>query len=561
MIDLYINNIRVPLSDGERIIMKKAPAKMGDLSTRSGDFTNDFQVKASAELNEVFGFASNLQTQSSVPQTKQDAELKISGQYSVARGFIQLAEYNEITNTYTLTFYAGLIPWVSLIGDAKLRDIYLSDLDHVWDAAAITGSFNNTEGYIYPWINYGRLDNISGIVADPMFVTDWYPAVFQKTLIYRIFEAIGYKVGGSFVNDWQYQNAIIPFAAPKFTDGEGVIYAPGDTVTLAPTLPEISQIDFIRDMVMRHGVIISTDEATRTINFDTFDWIIKRTSSATDWSDKVDLSRIRRVDYRETLQNYAQSNYFKYQPVTENDSFLVTWEQTTRRSFADESLNITNDFLPKSTDMYQSVFQPTYQDFAFVDATYTVDPWVLLPYIPIKTPLGVNEYDPGPRILYLIGNLPISEFGYYNSTNKYNLTDASSTVATIGTSAPYAYFAKPTIYGKLDAGAKTASTIVNEINDQLAFSDVPYNERFPAVWTEPDFGEGLLTKWYSRLRTILNTPRYIEISVYLRAYEYFNFDFTMPIYLNSGKIQGYFYVDSLEFDGQSPAKVGLIQII
>ena len=191
MIQLKINNITVELSEGERIALTKPNTRIGDIGNRRGHFTNDFKVKGAADTLAVLGLPDRLESSANVPQTKQDSILYLKNSIEIARGFTQLAGFDWIKNEVTLTFYAGQTPWTEQIRDRSIRDLWLRDLDHDWTAANIEASWDNENGYIYPWIDYGRINEIKGTAADPMLITDWYPAVYQKRVIRQIFEEIG----------------------------------------------------------------------------------------------------------------------------------------------------------------------------------------------------------------------------------------------------------------------------------------------------------------------------------------------------------------------------------
>lgn len=559
MIDLYVNNTRIPLAGSERIQLKKAAAKIGSLQSRTGHFTNDFRVSASAEIRDIFGYSNRLETQSTFPQVKQEAKLLLNGQNEIARGFVQLVGYDFRLQEFQLTFFSGIAPWVSLIGDAQLSDIYLSDYDHVWDTAAITGSFDNTEGYIYPWIDYGRLGGIDGTPTYPMKITDWYPAMFQHTLIYRMFEAIEYKVGGSFTESWEWKQTLIPFSNNTLVNTDGTQYVPGNTITIAPNLPELSQVDFLRDMVIRHALLVTVNEATRTVNFDTLDSVIDKISEAVDWSDRVDLSRVRSLDFRELVQQYGQATWFRYQEPGEEEFELRLYERLAHEKHADGKLTINNAFLSNDVTLYTSPFYPSIIGKSFVVGGTT--PYANLPAIKLKDEDSEeNVYDPGPRILYLVGNITISEFAY-KGASQYNLEDSTGSIASIGLTAPWAYFTKPVITGQNPPSAETASTLINSIDRQLSYNEPFFTAPFNLGFEYESQGNGLLAQFYSKLLRILNTPRYIEVSVKLWSYDFFNFDFTTPVFIHAGNLHGYFYVEEIEYNGEEPATAKLIQII
>lgn len=216
MIQLQINGEIVTVNPGELIALKKSAIKIGNLSSREGSFTNDFTIPATAENIKALGFASEIGAIGEAVRgnRKIDAVL-FQGSMEISRGFVQLISYDYLIRSFKVAFFGGLSDWVTKLGATTIRDIDLSALNHEWTVANVVASFANTDGYIYPLINYGNFVSWN-IISDDMEAADFYPAVFLKTILVRAFSEIGYKIGGSFINEFKYKNAIIPFAGKDF---------------------------------------------------------------------------------------------------------------------------------------------------------------------------------------------------------------------------------------------------------------------------------------------------------------------------------------------------------
>lgn len=58
MITLIVNNSPVTTSSGETIALQKSAAKIGELESRQGSYTNDFNIPATAENVAALGYSS-----------------------------------------------------------------------------------------------------------------------------------------------------------------------------------------------------------------------------------------------------------------------------------------------------------------------------------------------------------------------------------------------------------------------------------------------------------------------------------------------------------------------
>lgn len=219
MITLLANNKPITVQAGEKIVLQKSSTKLGEIQNRQGSYTNDFEIPASYENLKNLGYVNlmSVSDQAVDSNSRIDATL-LNNKVQISRGYLQISGVDFLNNTISVAFFGGLSDWVAKLSGKSIRDIELSELNHEWTASNVSGSWANTEGYIYPLINYGNLtgfDNLSELST-----TDFYPALFQSTLLQRAFNEVGYKVSGSFVDEFAYKNAIIPFAEKEFLSSE-----------------------------------------------------------------------------------------------------------------------------------------------------------------------------------------------------------------------------------------------------------------------------------------------------------------------------------------------------
>ena len=694
--NLFINDTKIELAPGEQIILSNSVGRVGEIDSRSGVVSADFDIIASASNTEALGYNNLLESGSTVsPSLKQPAYIEDDG-HEITRGFVQIVSWDKRNNRISVAFFGNNTNWFDLLAGKFIADIDLSEYNHTWTEANIVASWSNTDGYIYPFLNYGRLD---GLLTASTYIDDWYPAVYQSTIAKKIFEGIGYKVAGPYTNGWTYKNTIIPFTNGQFlasgvgpspseaqkgvystslvespvpgtSDSTSVVLTtptiatdpdsahstsgrytaqedltqavfrftingsaeitmangvstpttctinfsvkendsttllsvdlltntanntvsatgpwvfdvqtdlasgnyingnitlsyvdavtssttvdisydqtlyefglietdeeiqPGGIVTLSNNLPNISQLDFVKDMIIRENLIITTNVITGTVYFTRFDDLYANMGSAVDWSDKVDLGDRLDIGFSEVVSAYARNNYFKYQDPEDDDYDLVDYQDNNNYPLGHGTFTIVNDFLPEDQEYYTSPFGATLNADSVDGGVNTFK----LGYIPRFDYSASARFEANPRILYVARDV---------STDDINTT-GSGVIFIDGTSyseTAYAWFSKSRLNSDVD-----------DHDENLSFDLPTFNGAF---------GTSLLSRNYSNLLRILNKPRYVEIGVRLWAHEYRNLDFTIPIYIHAGDLQGYFYVDAIEeYEGdRTPAIAKLVQLI
>lgn len=692
MITILINGQTVTTQPGEVIALQKASSKVGELKSRQGSFTNDFEIPATADNVAALGYASLMEIiGQTVTHTKKIDAVLFDNGMEIGRGYIQIVEANYLNRTITLSFFGGTADWVSKLSGMSIRDIDLSNFDHIWNLDNIRDSWTNTEGYIYPLIDYGDLDGF-GFATDAFYTEDFYPALYRKTILAYAFSEIGYKVGGSFINEFGYQRAIIPFSeksflsSPEFSDtfvgsmtgqqlyqqtflsvpqdvtqtlnfstviqndynnfssfsnefqadrnetykmrlevsitnfqitntggagadesslsivvtdstgatvlpaqeilsltgagttstsgsyvfefdwsteAEEMLYAqfnftttsttatsvqyiaqydtytlfcdgidramsPGDLVETSYVMPDIQVLDVVRDMVQQYGLIVSTNDYTQTVHFDRLELMPKKESI--DWSSKVNIADVHRLDFTTAVSDYSKVNLWKYAESSEDDGDLFEYDSDNTTPLGQGQIEIDNEFLSEQSVLHESIFK----------ATAMVSPWdnnagLWIPQIQRYGYGQAEEFEPGARVLYVIPNALISDL----TLSSFSQANISGTFVD---NIAYSYFYK-----------KGTGSDYDNLTDMLSYGEV----------NEPNvIGETLIYQNYRELNKILNGAKSVEISVQLREDEFVNIDFSVPIFIDAGFIRGLFFIDEIEDyrGGVNPCRVKLIEV-
>lgn len=203
-----------------------------DITSSLDDVTKNVKIKGSKQNNLVLGsmFGLDRATLNNISNkllfnysfSKQVQCLVYENDELISRGYFRLLkvtpkggtyEYDAVIVGYRSTFFSKL-------KDSKLSDLEYTELNHFFDYQNIIDSLDNTEGYVYPLIDYG-----AGFVPDSMNAgnlatwdyRNYRPSIFLSTYFKKIFENRGYsfKVDGYFNN--VFKKLVIPSTVEKLT--------------------------------------------------------------------------------------------------------------------------------------------------------------------------------------------------------------------------------------------------------------------------------------------------------------------------------------------------------
>lgn len=293
-------------------------------------------------------------------------------------------------------------------------------------------------------------------------------------------------------------------------------------------LPNVSQLDFLKDTLQRFGLLLISDPNSGKIIFTSFKTIVGNKPLARDWSDKCkDMGRQNTFQ----LGNYSQVNWLRYQ---QDDSIPLTYM---RKYFADDSISINDKTLNPTEpvkDLFTSIFAPSLNT-----------PYIGGSIAQISDPTSTDFFSVGgqPRLLI---------------DQKINLLNAGPGGSSITVT-----------FSDNDAGFETATIPINDV------ISVPYFYKPDA----PDLGDGaprhlswsdkgglanqtlpgLKSTYYPELETILTRTKKVTRYFYLTPADIVDFDFTIPVYLRQDG--AYYYVSKIDsWVKGHPCKVDLIKI-
>jgi hypothetical protein len=204
VLEIEVNGQFLELYEDEKIVQSLNVLNINDITKRGSEYSNAFKVPRTNVNSNIIEFADFVTSNSSFPFVKNECSIYING-YQFKKGYLQLI---EVAKDLTLRFYTGNIGFYNKLKAAKLNQLQLTDLDHTWSLTNAVASRFNTEGYIYPLIDYNGVLSTGNSID----VRRLLPAYFDKTLMSAVCSENGYtlvnNISGSTLTE--YESGILP---------------------------------------------------------------------------------------------------------------------------------------------------------------------------------------------------------------------------------------------------------------------------------------------------------------------------------------------------------------
>jgi hypothetical protein len=262
---------------------------------------------------------------------------------------------------------------------------------------------------------------------------------------------------------------------------QGILY--GQMVQCERIFPDINQKDLLKDMLQRFGIICQADNTGKVITFASLRDIVSNIPIAKDWTSKC-LDQGKSISFQ--LGNYAQINYMKYK---QDDNVLPL-------GFADTQINIADQTLPATTELFTSQFAGTLNR-AFIGGSAA----------------QINKVDVS--------------------------SDPSATDFTIGTQPRILIDEKLNLLGTGKTVRFTDGISHVDVNDSIS---VPYFSKNNGTY-DLRFN-ALRLKYYAELEKILKQTKKVVRYFLLTPRDILELDLLVPVYLQQDN--AYYYINKID---------------
>lgn len=211
-VSIYIQGNKLDLFDDERIEINSTVKNISDISKIFADFSQTFTVPASPNNNNIFSYWYESDIDGTFnANLRADAYIEINT-LPYKYGSIQLDNAKlkrGIPYSYSITFYGNTVNLSDLFKDDEIKDLDLSEYDHVYSPAVVNQGFNslsiNNGDIYYPLINASGEMSI-GTTGDRDLINPSnqinYKEFKPALRLLRIIEAIESKYSVSFSRDF-----------------------------------------------------------------------------------------------------------------------------------------------------------------------------------------------------------------------------------------------------------------------------------------------------------------------------------------------------------------------
>ncbi|WP_295772860.1 hypothetical protein [uncultured Mucilaginibacter sp.] len=227
MLQLFLNDILVDLTDDSPIALTFQINNLAEVKNQQGNTSNQFKIPLTQHNRKILGFADDIAFSTNAPYRQFTAKIVQDGMEIIPYG---LAELNNVeNNTAAITVLSGNVDFFDAI-DGKIYETgdpksiwYNSGWEqylHNWTLQNVVRSQNHTYGWIWPIVDYGMLPKQFDGTPE-IDVRYLRPGFFLKSFIELMVQRTGYTINpDSFLlKQPLYDKLIVQFANDNFEHG------------------------------------------------------------------------------------------------------------------------------------------------------------------------------------------------------------------------------------------------------------------------------------------------------------------------------------------------------
>jgi hypothetical protein len=225
-IQLYINDQLADLSDDSPIAFTFQINNLAEVKNQQGHTSNQFKLPLTQRNRALLGFPDEVTFATQLPYTQYACKVIQDGLEIIPYGMGELNSIEQDTANFTVL--SGNVDFFDSI-DGKLYEMgdktspwgiaqLWQPYEHQWTLQNVVDSQNKTEGWIWPVVDYGKIDDDFKNIPE-IDVRNLRPGFFLHSAIDVLMAATGYKAQGSLLSDPLYKKLIVQFANDNFTHG------------------------------------------------------------------------------------------------------------------------------------------------------------------------------------------------------------------------------------------------------------------------------------------------------------------------------------------------------
>ena len=225
--ELHINGTRVDISEEVGVSLNLAISDIKNPDKRVSAFSRTVKVAGSAVtnrlFNHVFDFTEIQNTSTTNFNPDYNPNLKATAVVycdlvEQFRGYVRMRniirEGSDLSKiTYEVELFGELGNIITNLGNALMSELDLTEYNHTYNRTNQKASWSvihPSGGYYYPMIQYGDNDGVN------WNVNHFYPAVYEKVYLDKIFAYAGYTYESPFLEGSIYSKFVVPHTGESF---------------------------------------------------------------------------------------------------------------------------------------------------------------------------------------------------------------------------------------------------------------------------------------------------------------------------------------------------------
>ncbi len=425
MTEVFINDIRLDLSSNE-IAQTFQLGDIGDISTRQTSYTNKFKAPMTPNNIVACNFLGivgreHIFEASQFPYGTPTAKIVESGIELVSSGLALATESND---NFEITIYGSEKSFYEKIKDLTLQDCY-PDTFFTYTAENVAAAFDRNDNFIFTLLYYNNFTRThhsfgsynNGVSFAPyakLWTERMTPQFFWHSLFKNVFDYLGYTVVNPIALDARFINLLTN--ASSSIMNFSVLY--GGEINLKNVAPTMNCADFIKEVMMRFGLLIRVSELHKKVEFIRIDDLIT-VAPVEDWSGKF--SSLKKEVYK--LGNYGRKNLMTHPGDSgddiQNENVIDLYRDWANNeligSFNIKNAQLENDETTTFTSKFSKPELVRYTKFELVNTTGTDTPgiWEYFGSVYVGTEVGTGGSISNYREYHLIDMLEFEYEGDY----------------------------------------------------------------------------------------------------------------------------------------------------
>lgn len=514
MVEIYIEDLKLDLEE-QNIVHTFQLNDIGKLDKVQTSYTNSFKIPRTPKNEQIFNFIGltsriNTYSASRFPYGIQKVSLHNNGFEIVREGFAYLFDITD--EHYSISVYGAEKSFFDTLKTKTLKDVFSSGVTVGYNTNAMSHYIlrdpDSSGEDLDIAFAYAKYNSLTEYFYQPHEMHIEVMAATPQFFVYRffnsIFEELGYEVEHDLLLIDEFKKLVIN--GVETAESLGLVW--GDSEPATSFLPEIGADVFLKEILIRYGLIVKVVERDKKIYLKNIDELI--TDDPEDWSSKFE--SIKKQTFRNT--EYAINNFYEYQEdefyIPEGGYYSgdpqyetgVTQENELRGEF-----EIENDTIPINKTQITS----NYKKPIVYETDRTLFDSVGLPYlnaIDLRASYGIEP---------LIGQNQVEVESYLMHLDIYKDSEMD-----------LQYYLRYKI-GRYVHGVGVLSIIDDDYN-------------FVSVLTYPETKfQNYLDAYYPKFISMLNEYHKFNVLIRLNTLDIYNLDLFKPIYIK--QLGANFYIN------------------